>query len=78
MSDRRRFNVEDVTAALQVIAEFNRHDLGAIDLYQGGIKVEFAPAVIDRWKVTGLANKDFVELGMPDLNEPLLLDPSPR
>lgn len=50
-----------IRAALQVISEFNQLDLKTVTLVDGGELLPVTDAMIDRFQITGLSNKDFVD-----------------
>ncbi len=56
-------NVEDIQAAWEVLAKFNRLDLHEVELHQNDQVLDISPEIIDRFKFTGLSNKDFILTG---------------
>jgi hypothetical protein len=74
---KTRVNVEYVREVVAMRHRLNQLDLGAVELYEGGVRVEVPEKVKDDWRFTGLCFCDFIasnfyktgwvdETGQPD------------
>lgn len=59
---RRRYDIEKLHDALNVIDDFNNQDLATVDLYERNQLVPVTADCLERWRFIGLNNKSFVEM----------------
>lgn len=72
MSDKPIVPIEPILHAIAVIAEFNRLNLAEVTLHQNGEPIPgVTPEVVRRFRVTGLANKDFLVAEFWNGGEPM-------
>lgn len=62
VSDRQIVDIEPIEAALETLAAFNRLDLSRVELREGGKPIAIPAGESERFRVTGLSNKEFVAM----------------
>lgn len=59
---RTKIDIEEIEALQKRRKEINSIELGSIDFYKDGKKVEATAEDIEEWRFVGLSNIDFVEM----------------
>lgn len=57
-----RLDYEDFMQAYNLFQRINSVPLEQIELYSGGVKIDFLPEDVEFFKFTGLSNKSFIEM----------------
>lgn len=55
-------DIEELYLAMAVLKRFNLMELKDVELYEDGEMISVAPEAIERFRITGLSNKDFVRV----------------
>ena len=64
--------IEPIKHALAIIAEFNRIDLAEVALEENGLLLPVTAAHVDSFRITGLSNKDFIDMRFWETAESIL------
>ena len=62
----KKVNIEYILEIERKRQEFNRMDLGKVNFFKDGKKVNISQEIIDEYKFTGLNNMDFITTGFYD------------
>lgn len=57
-----RVDIEEFNEHLNYFKRINRDDIKELTIFENGIEVEINPSYKNEFRLTGLSNKDFVEM----------------
>lgn len=60
----KHIDIYPVKEAIETIREFNRLDLADVILCLGAEKLDIPPGCVERFRITGLNNRDFIDFEM--------------